>query len=192
MNELQEYEVNVGTMALLPYFDKYANLYTIVIEEREHFTVPRSPWKVIDDSCKYFGSSYVGRLNGVKEVMGISKKAPIAVSVELAIFFFPHESPSNHSCVWLSHSHIKKVKRREKKNTQIYFTNGKSIDVKASENSILSNLFRTAQYRHLLQKRHKTKKQSYTYALNEEAVSIVHDPSTQSYVINHPARKSRT
>lgn len=170
-------------MALLPRFDDYANLHTIVMEETGAFIVPLSPLKLIDESCRYYGSSYAGRLEGVKRVMGITKKAPIAISVELSIFFFPHESPQNESCVWLSHTHIEALEKKDKQNTVVYFSNGESIVVPASKNQLETKVLRTAQYRHLLQNRTEANRRSFIYRLNQMPVEFVHDSGKQAYVV---------
>ncbi len=183
MDVIQEYEINVETMALLPHFDDYANLNTIVLEERDLFIVPCSPLELIDESCRYYGSSYEGRLEGIKRVMGIAKKAPIAVSVELEIFFFPHESPGNHSCVWLSHTHIESLEKVDKRNTIVQFTNGESLLVPASKNQLETKVLRTAQYRHLLQNRTDMKRRIAVYHMKKAPIELVRDEQKQSYVV---------
>ena len=180
MEIVNDYDIHSETMALLPHFDRFANLNTIVMEENGHFLVPIAPKKVIDESCRYYGSSYEGRLEGVKRVMGISKKAPIAISAELGIFFFPLESPSNASCVWLSHSHIEKVKENDQRQALIVFVNGQSLVAPASRNQVEVKLLRTAQYRHLLEIR-TAKKQNYFFYRKREKVEVVRDPARQSY-----------
>ncbi len=170
-------------MALLPRFDEYANLHTIVMEETASFIVPLSPLKLIDESCRYYGSSYAGRLEGVKQVMGITKKAPIAISVELSIFFFPHESPQNESCVWLSHTHIEALEKKDKQHTIVYFSNGDSLVVPASKNQLETKVLRTAQYRHLLQNRMEANRRSSVYRFHTSPVEFVHDSGKRSYVV---------
>lgn len=182
LDVIPEYEINVETMALLPHYDEHANLHTIVMEETGAFSVPLSPLKLIDESCRYYGSSYAGRLEGIKRVMGIAKKAPIAVSVELSIFFFPHESPSNDSCVWLSHTHIESLEKKDKQRTVVFFSNGESLVVNASKNQLETKVLRTAQYRHLLQNRTELQRRSSVYRLNKAPVEFVHDPGKQTYV----------
>lgn len=152
------------------------------MEESGSFTVPLSPLKIIDDSCRYYGSSYEGRLEGIKRVMGIAKKAPIAISVELAIFFFPHESPSNHSCVWLSHTHVESLKKEDKRHTVVQFSNGESFIVPASKNQLETKVLRTAQYRHLLQNRTDVKRRTTVYRLRKDPIEFVHDVRKQTYV----------
>ena len=171
------------TMALLPHFDEYANLQTIVIEEEHSFIVPLPPLNVIDESCRYYGSSYAGRLEGIKRVMGITKKAPIAISVELAIFFFPHESTSNHSCVWLSHTHIEALEKVDKRKTLVHFSNGDSLIIPASKNQLETKILRTAQYRYLLQNRTDMTRRTTVYRLKNDGTEFVHDRERQAYVI---------
>lgn len=178
---VQEYEINSETMALLPKYDEYANLHTFVLEETDSFIVPLSPKKLVDYSCRYYGSSYEGRLEGIKQAMGITKKAPIAISVELAIFFFPHESPSNHSCIWLSHTHVDSLERKDKRSTIVLFSNGETLTVPASKMQLETKLHRTAQYRHLLQKR-TVKRRTSIYYLRKENIEFVHDIQKNTYL----------
>lgn len=184
MQIIKDYEIHTETMVLLPCFDHYANLHTIVIEEQNYFLVEMTPKKLIDASCRYYGSSYEGRLEGIKRVMGISKKAPIAISAELSIFFFPLESPNNHSCVWLSHSHIEEIRSSGNRNTLILFTNGQAFTVPVPKGQIETKILRTAQYRHLLKNRIEVgKRQQHVYQLQKEDVQFVYDPVKQAYHI---------
>lgn len=183
MKTIDNYDIHPGTMALLPYYDSYANLQTIAVEENGHFLVLLPPKKVIDDSCHYYGSSYKGRLEGVKRVMGISKKAPIAVSAELGIFFFPLESPSNVSCVWLSHSHIEGVKDSDNQQALILFTNGHTVLVSYPRKQIDTKILRTAQFRHLLLRRTMRHQPSYAYEHHNGQAQFVHDRNKQTYEV---------
>lgn len=183
MNVVKDYDVNSETMALLPHYDRYANLKTIVLEEYSHFIVPVAPKRIIDESCRYYGASYEGRLEGIKRLMGITKKAPIAISAELGIFFFPLESPKNDTCVWLSHSHIEEIVQNEKRQTQILFTNGQSFTVAASKNQVEIKILRTAQYRHLLQKRTTAQKYSYVLRPADSNHQFVYDSRNNTYRI---------
>ena len=69
------YEINDDTLAILPIGDDKSK----VIEKNKSFIVNASPLKIIDKSCKYFGSSYQGRFSGTKSLIGVSYKAPIII-----------------------------------------------------------------------------------------------------------------
>ena len=72
---MYNYEINDDTLAIIP-IDEYKSK---VIEKTKVFIVEQTPMKIIDKSCKYFGSSYQGRFLGTKSLIGVSHKAPIIV-----------------------------------------------------------------------------------------------------------------
>ena len=71
------------------------------------------------------------------------------------MYFFPTASPSNTSCSWIAHSHIKDINPIGKDNTEIEFKNGRRIAVKVSYGSMLNQVQRTAQFRYSLDTRMK-------------------------------------
>ena len=56
------YEVNINTLAILSCGKEKSR----IIEKERDFIINKSTTKIIDDSCKYFGSSYLGRVEGSK------------------------------------------------------------------------------------------------------------------------------
>src|SRR5699024_10409985 len=109
--------------------------------------------KVIDEACRFYGSSLRGRLEGTKNISKITHKAPIAIDHSLGMYFFPTASPSNHDCSWINHSHVQEIKPCGKKETEVVFKNGETIIVPVSYGSMLNQLQRTAQFRFSLDTR---------------------------------------
>ncbi|MRH44167.1 competence protein [Aquibacillus halophilus] len=128
---------------------------TQILEDGEVFYVKKSPGKVIDLACKFFGSSLKGRQDGTRDICGITHKAPIAIDPSSGMYFFPTSSPQNPQCAWIAHSHIDQIIRSSIQETQIIFKNGQSVTVEVSHGSLLNQVQRTAQYRYLLDNRIK-------------------------------------
>ena len=68
---MENYEINKETLAIIPIEEELSR----VVEEKKEYIVRTSVLKIIDDSCKFFGSSYEGRFEGTKtiNIMGVSK-----------------------------------------------------------------------------------------------------------------------
>lgn len=133
------YEINKGTLALIPINDKL----TRVIELDEEIIIETSAIKIIDESCRSFGSSLLGRHEGTKKIVGISYKAPLIICEASNIIFFPTNSPKSEKCIWISLNNIKGFSKVDKvdKTVLIEFINNKTIELKVSyyilENQIL-------------------------------------------------------
>ena len=69
------YEINCDTLALIPVSENE----TKIIEKEREFIVNVPVFKIIENSCEYFGSSYLGRHEGTKKLIGITHKAPIII-----------------------------------------------------------------------------------------------------------------
>ena len=70
-----DYEISSNTLLL--YSKK--NNETIVYESDNKYIIKKKSSKIIDNSCKYFGSSLSGRQEGTKCLIGTSIKVPVIV-----------------------------------------------------------------------------------------------------------------
>jgi competence protein ComK len=154
MNEnnksVEDYIINRFTMAVLPDSN---NISTEILEYEETLVVQKRPMEVIDQSCRYFGSSYNGRKDGTKDLMGVTHKPPIVIDPANSIFFFPTTSSTRSQCAWLSHGYVKEYTGTEHDNTIVTFTNDKKITLTMSVGSFENQLFRTAQLRTIISSR---------------------------------------
>lgn len=149
------HEITPLTMAVLSKKDDEGTTNAIVLEEKKEYTVHTTPTKMIDEACKFFGSSLKGRLEGTKDISRITHKAPIAIDPSSGMYFFPTASPSNTECSWIAHSHVKDIHSIGKTKTEIIFKNGRRIIVNVSYGSMMNQLQRTAQFRYSLDTRMK-------------------------------------
>jgi len=122
-----EYEINNGTLCLI----RESENITRVVEKDKEFFVDGNIKKIVDNSCKSFGSSLEGRMAGTTKLTGIRYKTPIVVSEYLFIVLFPTASPNNSNCNWISLHNIKNYDKSGG-STIVEFTNGKKIKIKES------------------------------------------------------------
>lgn len=142
------YEINDNTIAVIPIdFNK-----TKIIEIKNSYIDENSVKEIINNSCRYFGSSYEGRLSGTKKILGISYKAPIIIEESGDIIFFPTNSPRNIECMWFSLKGIKNYIKTGK-NTVIELSNNEKIKVNCSYFTIDNQILRSARLLMLLKNR---------------------------------------
>lgn len=136
---MSEYEITENTCALIA----VGNLRTKIIELEEELIINTSAIKILDYSCKYYGSSYLGRKEGSMSMLKNIYKIPIIVEESRNIIFFPISSPRYNNTTWISLKNIKSYKKIEK-NTEITFKNGKKIILKISYSSFYNQILRSS------------------------------------------------
>ena len=93
-----DYEITYDTQAILP----INNDKSKIIEEKDEYYINSKPLYILEHSCEYFGSSYEGRKEGTKKLLGITHKAPVIVEETRKIIFFPTISPDSDECIWIN------------------------------------------------------------------------------------------
>ena len=134
----KEYIINSETLALISINKEL----TKVIEENEEIIVDNSLTNIMNNSCKYFGSSLIGRQEGSKYLLGCSYKLPIIIDETRDIIFFPTVSPRNDSCIWISFNNMDSYKKYEK-DINIKFKNQKLLNLTASYGSFENQYYRS-------------------------------------------------
>lgn len=130
------YEINKGTICLIQGKENS----TKVIEEDKEYIVDKNIHKIVDESCKNFGSSLKGRYEGTYKLTGIRYKAPIIVSEYLSIIMIPTGSTRGEVCHWINLASIKKLERNEHNNAIVVFHNGKKMELEVSYFTMLNQL----------------------------------------------------
>jgi competence transcription factor ComK len=122
-----KYEVNKGTLAVLPNDEDSSLVY----EDENRYIIHEKAYKIMDDSCKYYGSSIIGRQQGTTKLTGITYKVPIIISEDGNIIFFPTSSPRLKKCCWVSLNNIESYYYDFEKNLCIIiFDNQEKIEWK--------------------------------------------------------------
>lgn len=145
---MENYEINRNTLAILSCGKEKSK----IIEDDKEFYVNLSPLKIIDNSCKYFGSSYDGRFNGTKSILGISHKSPIIIEESSRIIFFPTTSPRLERCSWISLNNISDYYKLYG-DTIIKFNCEKKIKLEISYGIIDNQVLRSSRLESIFSKR---------------------------------------
>lgn len=142
------YEVNCDTLALIPLSEDK----TKIIERNNIFIVNKAVMEIIKDSCEYFGSSYLGRHEGTKKLIGVTHKAPIIIEETKNLIYFPTSSPRLLDCVWIGLNNIKTYESFNGK-TKLYFDNNEKLDLDVSFGSFDNQVLRATKLESVLRKR---------------------------------------
>ena len=143
------YEISKGTLAIVP--NKKDG--SLVYEDADRYLINQTPYEIMESSCLYFGSSYEGRKQGAKNILGAEYKVPIIVDDSDNIIVFPTTSPLSQDCVWLSLRHLKSFERIDANNTKIIFDNNKQLIVPVSYRSIENQISRASRLDYVIRSR---------------------------------------
>lgn len=147
-----EYEFDAFVMAVVPI--KYGSkIYSKIMKTNDEFIVPFRPIEVIKRGCEYYASSYEGRKEGTKNLIGVTHKSPIVIEPVQSIYIFPTASPNQQHCYWISHEHVLLYQRIDKKHTEVVFSNKQVIEVPISYRSFENQMLRTALLRTKMEQR---------------------------------------
>lgn len=145
---MKEYEINDETMVVIGIDDNNSKVY----ENSREYKISSSSYEVMDYSCQYFGSSYLGRVDGSKRMLGANYKLPIIVEETSEMIFFPSSSPEKSDCIWISLKWFKKVEQIGN-NTYIFLKNGKKIRTSSSKKTIENQVMRASRLNLILNER---------------------------------------
>ena len=107
----------------------------------------------MEHSCEYFGSSYKGRKEGTKKLLGITHKAPIIIEESRKIIFFPTKSPEKDECIWINLEKIDKYYKIDQNNSAIQFKNGDVLEFNISFGSLTNQIMRATRLKFVLEER---------------------------------------
>lgn len=124
----KNYEINKGTMCLIQNNDGTTKVY----EEESEYIINKNIHKIVDESCKNFGSSLKGRYEGTYKLTGVKYKAPIIVSEYLSIIMIPTGSTRGEICHWISLDSIKNIEKTKENKVLIKFYNEKELELNIS------------------------------------------------------------
>ena len=144
-----DYEITYDTQAIIPIDENT----TKAIEEDEEYIVSNNILNVLEHSCEYFGSSYEGRKEGTKNLLGITHKSPIIVEESRKIIFFPTTSPENLKCMWINLEKIESYFKLDKKSSAIKFKNGDILRLDVSYGSLANQILRATRLKYVLDER---------------------------------------
>ena len=116
------YEIDLSTLMLIG----IDNTKTKVISFENELIVENDSKKIMDYSCKFFGSSLTERVNTTKRLINVSSKSPIIVEESRNIIFFPLKSVREKNNIWISFNNLDKYVKKDNK-TIFIFKNKKEV-----------------------------------------------------------------
>lgn len=148
MKTLDNYYINRSTCVIIPIEKNLCKVH----ERDDVFLVSKSSKEIIDESCKYYGSSYQGRFEGAKKILNMNYKLPIVIEEFHDLIFFPTNSPRVSDCIWISLNNIINYNNNVK-GSNILFQGDSTIEFDISYYSLENQIFRATMLNHLLRKR---------------------------------------
>ena len=132
-----KYEINEETLAILPYDEVSSR----VVEKNDEYIVNETPYEIMENSCKYFGSSLSGRIDGSKDILGSVYKIPVIVEESQRLIFFPTEALSSPSVSWISYKNIRNIEKIGTKSL-VKFNDSQDILLDCPYFSLKNQIFR--------------------------------------------------
>ena len=148
MKNLDCYYINRATCAIIPIDKEVSEVH----ELDEVYIVNKSVTAIVDESCKFFGSSYKGRVDGSRKLLNMNYKLPIVIEEFYNLIFFPTCSPRFGHCIWISLNNISKYLKNDK-NSLLIFKSDKELDLNISYYSLENQIFRATMLDSLVRKR---------------------------------------
>lgn len=152
------YEITYDTQLIMPLNNNSSRIY----EFSNEYVVNNNSMKILEHSCEYFGSSFEGRKEGTKKLLGITHKSPIIIEESRKIIFFPTESPDNENCSWINLEKIDRYYKTSIKKTTIQFKDGLTLEFDVSYGSLTNQIMRATRLKYILEERISKKEDNYS------------------------------
>ena len=136
---MNKYIINESTLVLFSLGNR-----TQVYEKYTNYIIDQSIMSIIDNSCKYYGSSFKGRCDATDYLIGIRYKCPIIISEKKCLIFFPTSSPRYDECVWINYKAIKKYYLNEQNELIIILNNDKKLILNISSNIMTNQILKSS------------------------------------------------
>lgn len=118
------YEIDLSTLMLIGIDDET----TKIVTTENEFIIRESCKKIMDNSCKFFGSSLTDRIKATNRIVKMASKTPIVVEDTRNIIFFPLRSTREKNNIWISFNNLDTYSKDDNK-TVLIFKNGKKINL---------------------------------------------------------------
>lgn len=145
------YEIDLSTVMLIG-IDEFK---TRVVTLDSEFIIDIDSKKIIDNSCKFFGSSLSDRIKMTKRLVNVNSKSPIIVEESRNIIFFPLKSTRDKCNIWISFNNLEKYVKNGDKTTFI-FKNKKQVEIDFSYYIIDNQVTRSLMLDYELKKRRES------------------------------------
>lgn len=145
---MEEYLINKDTYAIIATYTG-----TKIIDKNGISFYDEKTRVVVNRSCKYYGSSLNGRLEGSRDILGITYKAPIIVSENNRIVLIPTTSVRADDCSWISLYSIASYYQKNEKQVEITFKNDRKLLLNLSYGIIDKQIMRASRLDNIVRAR---------------------------------------
>lgn len=147
-----EFAIKKDTTAILPHYDEFGNLHSLVCNDEGFYTVALSPYDLMDLNLRYLGSSMRGAMDGA-DILVKGNMNPVVLDKELGIVFLPSTSPWRKDCVWFALNAVIASIAVDKTHTQVKLKNGSAITIPISKRTFDLKLNRAYELLYKIQQR---------------------------------------
>ncbi|MDD6467287.1 MAG: competence protein ComK [Erysipelotrichaceae bacterium] len=137
--------INIYNLNHLKY-DSVSHKTFLYLEYGEVLESDKKPWQILDDFCKYHGSTLKGRMESAKEVLHILQKPPVLVCLYMDCIFFPTSSYKSNDCIWIQARLVQSIKAQTSSSCEITFKDGSCILVPIGYRAMQRQMSRCQQY----------------------------------------------
>ena len=127
---LASYHLSEQTLYIRP--AKRYNAVTEIEEIYDTYHSMQSSFKIIDQACLRAGSSYIGRVDSMRELFKVKYNPPILIDEKRGLYAFATHSPHHEDCIWIITKNIIGIEHGYKYSI-IHFKNNKSLRVSLSK-----------------------------------------------------------
>lgn len=145
---MKDYIISSSTLAIIPINETKSKIY----EKDNVIVVDKNAFKIVEENCEYYGSSYQGRKKGTEKLIGVTHKSPILIESKNNLIFFPTSSPRLKSCGWISLSNIEDFKAYDDQSL-ITFQNNLTMEIGVSIKSFNNQVLRATRLESVIRKR---------------------------------------
>jgi len=147
---VDKYFINTNTLMILPYENK-----SKVVEKYITYIINKTPMEIIDDSCKNYGSSFVGRCDSTYFLTGVKYKCPIIISETKEIIMFPTKSAKSNCCIWINFKAIDIFYTIDSSNVKIILINNQKYNINISSRIISNQIFKSSRLESVLKSKNR-------------------------------------
>lgn len=147
------YEIDLSTLLLIGIDDNSTRIITM----EDDFVENINSKKIIDETCKFFGSSMNDRIKCTSRLINITSKTPIIIEESRNIIFFPLKSTREKNNIWISFNNLEKYEKNGRKTT-FYFKSDKQITIDFSYYIIDNQVTRSMMLDYQIRKRRESLK----------------------------------
>ena len=145
---MNSYEINEDTLAIIPKNNKISIIY----EKNNIYIINKNIDQILNDSCKYYGSTFDGRKIASSNILKVNYKVPVLIEESSNMVFFPTSSTRSNKCSWISLNNIYRYERNYR-GSKVFFINGKSIIFPISYSILNNQILRSSRLIYLLKER---------------------------------------